>query len=149
MYNLEVKRFFEACHMLPDSGDLVTKQCANLHGHTYLAIVRFSSTSNDRGGMVVDFKGIKHIVDELDHTTIIQNTPFGQQLEALVNGYRELQNLEQQEFVLIPDPPTAENIAKHIHKRISEIYPDLGHLEVTIIEGFKGELNASSASYQN
>ena len=35
MYKLEVNRFFDAAHDLPDSENLITKQCTNLHGHTY------------------------------------------------------------------------------------------------------------------
>lgn len=121
MFKMTIKRHFDAGHQLPDSEHLVTKACARLHGHSYLCEVSFLSEDNKKGGMVVDFKAIKNIIDELDHQFI--NDVFKK------NGFLH--------------ESTAENIAKYIHKRINEEFNSdvefyLIDLEVGIAEGYKG-----------
>ena len=126
MYKLEINRLFDASHQLPDTEHLLTKACANYHGHTYYAKVVFESHKNNRGGMVVDFKGIKEIIDELDH----------QFINDIFEEYYD-------EFV----PSTAENIAHYLYHRIQEKYPDLENLRVGICEGYKGRENSSWSWY--
>lgn len=108
---IEVIRFFEAAHKLPDSPDLLTKQCARLHGHTYCAKVTARGDVQD-SGMVVDFTGIKQIIDKFDH--------------QFLNDF----------FAAIP--ATAENIALRIKHDIESIYPHLT-VSVQLAEGYKGE----------
>lgn len=120
MISIEVKEFFSAAHQLPNTEHLVTKQCAQLHGHTYLVIVEANCQEWEmKGGMVVDFKGIKNIINELDHRFI--NDIFG----ALPNWKDK--------------PTTAENIALYLKSRISTEYKFLKNLEVSVCEGYKGE----------
>ena len=126
-FRLEVQMFFDSAHRLPDSENLITKKCASLHGHTYHCKVSFESKRNDRSGMVVDFKGIKTIVDELDH--------------KFINDLFEQWNLEMS--------TTAENIAKVIHSLVSAKYPDLQNVVVELCEGFKGRENSSYVIYGN
>ena len=110
MHKLIVKRFFEAAHQLPNTDNLLTKECCRLHGHSYLAKIEFEG-SNDRSGMVIDFKGIKEVVDILDH----------QYINDILNV-----------------PSTAENIAKFFYIEIMKRY-DLKNLRISIIEGYHGE----------
>ena len=124
-FTLEISQFIHAAHQLPDSDDLITKECSNLHGHTYLVKTRFSSPKNKRNGMVVDFKGIKQIVNILDHQFI--NQVF-----------------EDNDF---NEPSTAENIARFLCIKISEQYPDLRDLVILVCEGYKGPDNSSFAVY--
>lgn len=125
MFDLKVTRFFDAAHQLPDNEHLLTKQCANLHGHTYHVIVRVTNSVNVRNGMVVDFKGIKNIIDIFDHKFI--NDEFKKL------GYN--------------DPPTAENIARVLYTQIAEAYEDLYVVNVAVCEGYKGEANSSYVTY--
>ena len=122
---LKVQHFFDASHQLPDSEHLITKACARLHGHTYKVIVEVDGL-NTRGGMVVDFKAIKNIIDILVHqhvNDIIKAEGF--------NG-----------------EATAENMASFIyHKIIDDL--DLTVVSVAICEGYKGEDKASYAIYQS
>lgn len=117
MFKMIINRFFQASHQLPDSKDLVSKDCLNLHGHSYLCKVTFESEENKRTGMVVDFKAIGEIIDKLDHKFI--NEVF-----------------EKESFKV---ESTAENIAVFIYNKIIKQFPDLEMLEVSICEGFKGE----------
>lgn len=57
---------FEACHNLP----YYDGACRNLHGHSYKLEVTVggkieSDTSNPKCGMIVDFKDLKKIVNEV------------------------------------------------------------------------------------
>jgi len=124
MYKLEVNRFFDAAHDLPDSENLITKQCTNLHGHTYLARI-FIESDVLQNGMVIDFKKVKMIIDKLDHQYL---------------GYKE-NSFGFSEIL----PPTAENIARWISVVIKD---ELGFIaEVWICEGYKGEESLSWAKY--
>lgn len=119
---IEVKHFFSAAHKLPDSEYLVTKECARLHGHTYAVKVSIDA-AHTRNGMVVDFKAIKNVIDELDHQYI--NEVWEQAGGVWKNA-----------------PTTAENIAQYIRYRVAKVlaFPDA---EVSVCEGYKGEGNSS------
>ena len=56
-------RRFSAAHYLPE----YKGKCANLHGHTWKVEVWINGVIDHKTGMVVDFKGIKDIIDEFDH----------------------------------------------------------------------------------
>ncbi len=90
---LIIKKFtFDAAHYLPSYNG----KCERLHGHTYRLAVKVEGTP-DGEGMVIDFGGLKHIVQEavlrqLDH--------------ACLND-------------LIP-VPSAENICLWIWERLAE-----------------------------
>lgn len=124
MFKLTINRFFDASHELPDSEHLYTKACASYHGHTYLARITLEG-ENNRGGMVIDFKAIKIIVDMFDHKFI--NNVFKE------NDFDE--------------PSTAENVAKFIFEEILLRHPYLRNVEVSICEGYKGETSSSWSTY--
>ena len=134
---LEIKDFFEAAHMLDDTPDLVSKGCANLHGHTYYVIVVFEGKQKSNG-MVIDFKRIKNLISYYDHTTILQNSEFNRSLQNLVRQKKYDQN-----FVMLESQPTAENIALHILNKIKIILPELKDIQVHLCEGYKGEVRSS------
>lgn len=130
---LEVRHFFDAAHQLPDSEHLVTKACSNLHGHTYAVIVKASGT-NEGGGMIVDFKAIKNVIDTLDHTTLLRK---GNKYIALI--HQDFLDKKQTKDVLVfDDEPTSENIAEYIKEEIFKQYPGLQNLMVSVCEGYKG-----------
>ena len=68
---------FDSAHKLP----FYNGKCANLHGHTWKLTVAVSGETDEKTGMIVDFKEIKEIVQEkvisrLDHAylnDIIEN----------------------------------------------------------------------------
>jgi 6-pyruvoyl tetrahydropterin synthase/QueD family protein len=146
MHTITVTRFFEAAHMLPDSPNLITKQCSNLHGHTYHVVVTAESVDNRRNGMVVDFRAIKDIIDRLDHTVILREDYIA--ILDAVNVIRENQGLSKQEGVSLEGNPTAENIASYLHKQILEAYPDLLDINVLVAEGYKDKDHTSYVGYR-
>jgi len=75
--------------------------CKRMHGHNWKVEVEVSGDKLDNIGMVIDFKKIRHmtneVVDELDHRFLNDLTAFKK-----VN-------------------PTAENIAKYIHIELTKL----------------------------
>lgn len=114
MHKIEVSQFIHAAHQLPDTPELVTKGCKNLHGHTYLIEVEARDKLN-KSSMVVDFKAIQNIILILDHTFI--NDVFD-------------------EYYPKGKVSTAENIAEFIN---AQIFDKLGLMNtVRVCEGYKG-----------
>lgn len=117
MYKISKDFSFSCAHYLPDSPDLFSKKCTELHGHNYKVTVVVSRKVL-LNGFVVDFGALKEavnpIIEELDH--------------KLLN-----------KFIL---NPTAENIARYFYERIKiEILSSNG-LEVIV-----SETDGNSASY--
>ena len=84
-------------------------KCRHLHGHNGKAVIVLESEELDSRGMLVDFSDIKKSVrtwidDQLDHRMILCESdpavPFFQQ--------------QGEPLFLLPENPTAENIAKLI-----------------------------------
>ena len=75
--------------------------CKRMHGHNWKVEVEISGDKLDNIGMVIDFKKIRHmtneVVDELDHRFLNDLTAFKK-----VN-------------------PTAENIAEYIHIELTKL----------------------------
>lgn len=127
---LEIRHFFDSAHQLPDTEYLVTKACARLHGHTYAVIVTFENIDEalNPGGMVVDFKGIKNIIDTLDHQFI--------------------NDIFKKDKIWKDVPTTAENIARYLHRKIYDTYPDIQKISVSVCEGYKGADRANWVTYK-
>ena len=97
----------DAAHVLTNHQGL----CKNLHGHTYRVDVSVSQAADDDRDMVIDFKDLKGIANEVvcdrfDHAFIYNTESVGEREIAAVvekNGMRT---------VAIPFRSTAENLAK-------------------------------------
>lgn len=135
---LEIKDFFEAQHQLPDTEFLVTKACNNYHGHTYFVKVSFKGDEL-KGGMIVDFKGIKQIIAQLDHTAIYEAG------NPMIIAIKQLK--PEQEVIVLNDPPSSENISKFIYESILKKY-NVQNLSVSLCEGYKGEEKACWTTYE-
>lgn len=90
MYKLKLRHYFDAAHLLYN----YKGKCANLHGHRWEVLVEISVDTLDEQGMVVDFSKIKKIINQLDHCFINEHPYF------------------------VKVSPTAENIARFLHKEI-------------------------------
>lgn len=119
---LTYEHYIDSAHQLKDTEWLVTKKCANLHGHTYKIIVEIETEEMLPNGMIVDFSTIKQTLDVLDHKYI--NDVFAD--EDI--GYE----------------PTAENISRYYTDKIADsMIQDLStfKLRVGVCEGWKGKDN--------
>ena len=98
----------EYAHRLLDYKDPISGEkglCANIHGHSGIIKCTFGSDKL-HGGMVLDFKIMKHVLNELvietfDHALILQDS------DPLVDILKD----QKLKMVVIDDIPTAEYLA--------------------------------------
>jgi 6-pyruvoyltetrahydropterin/6-carboxytetrahydropterin synthase len=91
-------------------------KCRSLHGHNGKAVVLMEGSTLDSTGMLVDFAEIKRklsswVDENLDHRMILcERDPLLPVLEQ-----------HEQPLFVIPQNPTAENIARLIFERAREL----------------------------
>lgn len=116
-------------------------KCANLHGHRYTAEVTVTAPELDGLGRVIDFSKIKELVgdwidEHWDHSMILNSG------DPLMNLVRETfekgdyspeswGNIKEKIFgpkppYLMPDNPTAENMAKWLFGQSVRLLSPLG-----------------------
>jgi 6-pyruvoyltetrahydropterin/6-carboxytetrahydropterin synthase len=102
MYQLVVQVSFCGAHFLRD----YEGPCASLHGHNYRVEARVVGSELDRAGMLVDFKRVKDLLEDIvrpfDHRVTNDVPPF------------DTMN------------PTAENMARYVCERLAEAVKPLG-----------------------
>ena len=116
---------FDAAHVLTNHQGL----CKNLHGHTYRVDVSVAQPEDDDRDMVIDFKDLKGIANEVicdrfDHAFIYNTESAGEREIAAVvekNGMRT---------VAIPFRSTAENLAKLFFNDLKTRIPGLAAVKV-------------------
>ena len=116
---------FDAAHILSDHAGL----CKNLHGHTYRVDVSVAQAADDGRDMVIDFKELKRIANEVicdrfDHAFIYNTASKGEsEIAAVVekNGLRT---------VAIPFRSTCENLAKIFYGELKARIPGLAAVKV-------------------
>lgn len=121
-------------------------KCFNLHGHSYKAVITLGADTLDADGMVVDFYHFRKIKDFIDarwdHALMLnQHDPLAKIIPTLVEG-RPLK------FWLVPDEPTAENIAHWLCDAIKSIFSsELEDGRVKVVDVTIYETATSSATY--
>ena len=116
---------FDAAHVLTNHQGL----CKNLHGHTYRVDVSVAQAADDGRDMVIDFKDLKAIANEVicdrfDHAFIYNTESAGEKEIAAVvekNGMRT---------VAIPFRSTVENLAKMFYDELKGRLPGLSNVKV-------------------
>ena len=116
---------FDAAHVLTNHQGL----CKNLHGHTYRVDLSASQDDETGGDMVVDFKDLKRIAEEVvcsrfDHAFIYSTASEGERdIAAAVerHGMR---------VAPIPFRSTAENLAKLFFQELKKRIPALVAVKV-------------------
>lgn len=116
---------FDAAHILTNHQGL----CKNLHGHTYRVEVAVAQAAEATDDMVIDFKDLKAILEEVilsrfDHAFIYSTASEGEkEIAAIVekNGMRT---------VPLPYRSTAENLARHFYETLKPRLPGLAAVRV-------------------
>ena len=114
---------FDAAHILSDHAGL----CRNLHGHTYRVDVSVAQETD--GDMVVDFKELKKVANEVicdrfDHAFIYNTESAGESEIAAVVEKSGLRT------VAIPFRSTCENLAKMFYNEMKARIPGLSSVKV-------------------
>ena len=116
---------FDAAHVLTNHQGL----CKNLHGHTYRVDVSVAQAEGDMRDMVIDFKDLKRIAEEVvcsrfDHAFIYSTESEGErEIAAVVERY-------DMRTVAIPFRSTAENLAKLFFEELKARIPGLSVVKV-------------------
>ena len=100
-------------------------KCAHLHGHNYVAFFKAEAMAGvpelDEIGRVVDFSVLKKemggwIEHFWDHGFILS----AEDVEALeIIQYFPVRPFEEQKLYIMDDNPTAENMARHLLKKVA------------------------------
>jgi 6-pyruvoyltetrahydropterin/6-carboxytetrahydropterin synthase len=94
-------------------------KCEFFHGHNYVADFYVTAQETDDIGRVIDFADLKRLfkgwLDEhWDHGFLLN--------EADQNGIQAIQRVEPCKFYVLPNNPTAENMAQYL---LTEVCPKL------------------------
>ena len=116
---------FDAAHVLTNHQGL----CTNLHGHTYRVDISVTQDADDESDMVIDFKDLKNIANEVicerfDHAFIYNTESEGEcEIAAVVkkHGMRA---------AAIPFRSTAENFARLFYRELKARIPGLSSVKV-------------------
>lgn len=116
---------FDAAHILTNHQGL----CRNLHGHTYRVDVAVAQEPGDPKDMVIDFKDLKRVCEELviarfDHAFIYDETSAGECEIASVLQKHDMRT------VALPFRSTAENLARHFFGELRGRIPGLASVKV-------------------
>jgi len=127
---------FDAAHVLTNHRGL----CKNLHGHTYRVDVCVRQAPDDAADMVMDFKDLKHVCEEVilqrfDHSFVYDETSEAESEIAAVVAKHGMR------AVAIPFRSTAENLAQMFFRDLRERITGLARVTVW-------ETPDSSASYE-
>lgn len=110
MYKLNLEHTFCAAHKLEHA---YSKECnENVHGHNWRVCVEIR-VNHLVNGMIVDFKKIKEVINQLDHKNL--------------NSILEFE-------------PTAENLSKFLHDEISSIVSQPNKISITVYEADKASI---------
>ena len=116
---------FDAAHVLTNHQGL----CKNLHGHTYRVDISVSQPEDDGRDMVIDFKDLKGIANEVicdrfDHAFVYNTESVGEREIAAVVEKHGMRT------VAIPFRSTAENLAKMFFADLRPRIPGLSAVKV-------------------
>ena len=108
LFKLEFAHCLSSCY---------SDECKSVHGHSYKIEIIINSLSLNEDGMVMDFKKLKELVNReilhaFDHSLVLQDTPkMRKVLDALLG----------QNIIMVDYNPTAENMAKAFHDKLSPV----------------------------
>lgn len=112
---------FEMAHALMD----YPGKCRNIHGHSYKMEVTVTGEMQPDTGMVMDFKALKDLVNEvivskLDHSLVLSDGTDTRLVEMLRAHYDKI--------VLFPFQPSTENMLEHFAMLLKPLLP--GHVRL-------------------
>ena len=116
---------FDAAHILTNHQGL----CKNLHGHTYRVDVTVAQPAEDTGDMVIDFKDLKRVCEEIilarfDHAFVYDSSSPGESEIAAVLAKHSMR------AVALPFRSTAENLARYFFGELKARVPGLASVKV-------------------
>ena len=118
MFTIRKQFKFEMAHQLKDSYSAACHE--NLHGHSYVLELYFSSNKTDQYGMVVDFGEVKDVIGDYvnswDHSLTMPVFFDKAYLDMLATYTKKMR--------ITAYNPTAENMAKAMFEEITKMIND-------------------------
>jgi 6-pyruvoyl-tetrahydropterin synthase len=112
--------------------------CRRLHGHNIRIIVEIEGKPK-KDGMVVDFRHVKGIINDLDHLTLLPRdiVTLFEGSYVIDVGYARF-SLPMNMCYILPVPAvTAEHLAEFLCGKISVLLDDEESVKVTVYESSK------------
>jgi 6-pyruvoyltetrahydropterin/6-carboxytetrahydropterin synthase len=139
---------FSASHFLKEPF-----KCSRLHGHNYYVTVELSSEL-DENYFVVDFielkKRIKSVIKHLDHCVLIPKLSEDLEIHEIKDSIEIITKAKKRyifpksDIMFLPlRATTSELLAKYIHGKVKEIYPNKR------IKVILGENKSTMACYED
>ncbi len=105
MYHLKLQHHFDSSHKLCLDYE---SPCQRLHGHRWEVVVQIWSKKLNDNGILVDFKDLKAVINELDHqylNDLVEFNPTAENLSKyLYNKIKQLGNFEKVKIELFESP---------------------------------------------
>ena len=120
--------------------------CRRLHGHNFRVVVTINGEIKD-DGMVVDFRHVKEIINQLDHRTVIPSSLIVSDEDGMLyieTGYSKMAFPKTDARALKLPVITAETLAIYFVSRIGEIIDIDDYVSVQIFESEKSFAEADS-----
>ncbi len=137
---IQTEKTFSAAHFVQTAG--YDSPCFRFHGHDFHTIIEVRGEIK-KDGMIVDFRKIKNVIDELDHKVLIPDLNTSgievirddkEHLEISVNN-KEYKFPKSDVFIVWGvKVATSENIALYLKNKLSNLYPN-DSFTVTVYEG--------------
>ncbi len=138
---IQTEKTFSAAHFVQTAG--CDSPCFHLHGHDFRAIISVEGKVK-KDGMVVDFRKIKNVINELDHKILIPDLNLETGIETLRNDDEYITISFGNKFYQLPKSDvfilqgtaviTSENIAIYLKSKLLTLYP-FDIFTVTVFEG--------------
>ncbi len=114
---MEIRKKFKAevAHRLVSS---YSKDCQNIHGHSYTYDIVLKSGELNCDGMVMDFGEVKakakEFMDKFDHCLVLSS------FDPITSNMRPIMDRMGMKYMIVPYNSTAENQAAHIYQQFHE-----------------------------
>lgn len=142
---IQTEKTFSAAHFVQTAGE--DSPCFRLHGHDFRAIIEVEGNLKP-DGMVIDFRKIKNIIDELDHKVLIPDIALTEHTYAEITDIKKdedyLEISFHNKFYMFPKSDifimegikvvTSENISSYLSDKLSSMFP-YDKFTVTVYEG--------------
>lgn len=115
MRGVRFERSFSAAHRIWNDPSV----CSRIHGHNYRVTVHVRVSGSDgltTQGFVVPFDEVKRVIDAWDHRLLLHDRDPNAEMLSHVAGLG---------VVLLPVPPSTENLAQLLAEAIREQVPAL------------------------
>ena len=110
MFKISVIIDFSSAHQLRN----YEGKCENIHGHNWKVEALVTGSKLNEAGMLIDFKCLKDMVNQLDHEDI--------------------------NLVMHPLNPTAENISRYLAEKIQGILPEETFVSKVTVQESEGNV---------